>query len=88
MLESTITEKGQTTVPKEIREILGVTSGQRIQWNLAENGTVTVRPEPSALSLYGSLISPKKFPGNRKEKAAVRKHIAAHYGSKRTLRPR
>ena len=87
MLESTITEKGQTTVPKEIRKILGVKSGQRICWDFGENGVVTVRPEPSALSLFGSLVSRKKFPGNRKEKAAVREHIAAHYGSRRTPRP-
>ena len=76
MLESTVTEKGQTTVPKEIRDALGVKSGQRLQWDVAENGTVTVRPEPSALGLFGSLKSRKKFPGIREEKAAVRKHIA------------
>jgi AbrB family looped-hinge helix DNA binding protein len=77
MLESTITEKGQTTVPKEIRDALGVKSGQRLQWEVAGNGTVRVRPEPSALALFGSLKSRRKFPGIREEKEAVRKHIGA-----------
>jgi antitoxin PrlF len=81
MVESTITDKGQTTVPKEIRDALGVKSGQRLQWEVVENGTARVRPEPSALALYGSLKSQRKFPGIREEKEAVRKHIsgsAAH----------
>ena len=77
MLESTITDKGQTTVPKEVREALGIKPRQRLQWDLAGNGTVTVRPEPSALALYGSLKSRKKFPGIKAEKAALRKHVAA-----------
>lgn len=76
MLESTVTDKGQTTVPREVRDALGIKPRQRLQWDLAEDGSVTVRPEPSPLALYGSLKSGKKFPGIRAEKAAMRKHIA------------
>lgn len=76
MLESTITDKGQTTVPKEVRDALGIKPRQRLQWDLATDGTVTVRPEPSALALYGSLKSRKKFPGIKEEKAAMRRHVA------------
>jgi len=81
MLESTITDKGPTTVPKEVREALGIKPRQRLQWNLTENGTVTVRPEPSALALYGSLKSRKKFAGLQAEKAALRKHVAVQAAS-------
>jgi antitoxin PrlF len=76
MLESTVTDKGQTTVPKEVRKALGLKPRQRIQWDLATDGTVTVRPEPSALALFGSLKSRKKFPGIKEEKAALRGYIA------------
>jgi AbrB family looped-hinge helix DNA binding protein len=76
MLESTVTDKGQTTVPKEVREALGIRPRQRLQWDLAKDGSVTVRPEPSALPLYGSLKPQKKFAGIREEKAALRKHVA------------
>jgi antitoxin PrlF len=75
MLESTLTDKGQTTVPKEVRDALGAKPRQRLQWDLATDGTVTVRLEPSALGLFGSLKSRKKYPGGREEKAALRRHV-------------
>lgn len=80
MMESTVTDKGQTTVPKEVRDALGIKPRQRLQWDLESDGTVTVRPEPSALALFASLKSKKKFPGIKEEKAAVRKLIAAQAG--------
>lgn len=76
MLESTLTDNGQTTVPKGIRKALALKPRQRLQWNLASNGSVSVIPEPCALSLYGSLKSPRKFAGFKKEKAGIRKHVA------------
>jgi antitoxin PrlF len=38
-----ITSKGQTTVPREIREALGVGTGDFISWEVAEDGVVRVR---------------------------------------------
>jgi AbrB family looped-hinge helix DNA binding protein len=81
MLESTVTDNGQTTVPKGVRDALGLKPRQRLQWDLSKEGSVTVRPEPSALALYGSLKSRRKFPGLKVEKAAMRRHVgkqAAH----------
>jgi antitoxin PrlF len=40
---STITEKGQTTVPKAVRDALGVSYGGRIVFRVDKNG-VSVRP--------------------------------------------
>ena len=77
MIESTVTDKGQTTVPKEVRDALGIKPRQRLQWDLAADGTAVVRPEASALSLFGSLKSRKKFPGIKEEKAAIRKAVAS-----------
>lgn len=76
MIESTVTDKGQTTVPREVREALGIKPRQRLQWDIEGDGSVTVRPESSPLALFGSLKPRKKFPGIKAEKAAVRKHIA------------
>jgi antitoxin PrlF len=39
----TITAKGQTTVPKTVRQALGVSYGARIAFRI-ENGVVTVHP--------------------------------------------
>ena len=41
--ESTITAKGQTTVPKAVRQALGVRSGDRIAFRLGENGVTLER---------------------------------------------
>lgn len=76
MLKSTLTNKGQTTVPKKLREALGIKLRERLQWDIRGNGTVTIKPEPSALELFASMKSDAAFPVIQEEKAAVRKIIA------------
>jgi len=38
-----ITAKGQTTIPQEVRTALKVVPGDLIAWDVAADGTVTVR---------------------------------------------
>ena len=38
-----ITSKGQTTVPREIREALGVEAGDLLAWDMTEDGVARVR---------------------------------------------
>ena len=47
--DATITSKGQVTIPKEIRERLGLEAGQRVEFVLGEGGAVEVRPKRPAL---------------------------------------
>ena len=68
MATSTLTDKGQTTVPLEVREALNVKPRQKLAWTVGADGSATVRPEASALDLFGSLKSPKKFPGRAAER--------------------
>ena len=75
MAISTLTDKGQTTVPQEIRDALKVKPRQRLTWSLREDGTAIVRPQLSALALFASLKSAKKFPGRDKEREAVARAI-------------
>ena len=77
MPQSTITEKGQTTVPLEIREALKIPAGSRIEWSIQKDGSAIVRPQPNALDLFASLKPSKTSPGRESEKAAVAKLIAA-----------
>ena len=44
MPRALITAKGQTTIPKAIRERLGVAPGDRIDFVVQADGTVTVEP--------------------------------------------
>jgi AbrB family looped-hinge helix DNA binding protein len=43
-MRSTVTSKGQTTVPKLIREQLHLDRGSEIDWTLQPDGTVLLRP--------------------------------------------
>ena len=38
-----ITSKGQTTVPREVRDALGAGPGDSLAWEIAEDGSVYVR---------------------------------------------
>ncbi len=44
MASSTLTSKGQTTIPKDIREYLNLRPGQRIDFIVDEEGRVVLRP--------------------------------------------
>ncbi len=56
MPRATVTSKGQITLPKDIRTHLGVGAGDRVEFRITPNGTVTVTPqEGSARRLFGFL---------------------------------
>ena len=60
MSESTITTKGQTTVPQPIREALHSQPGTRLLWNLMPDGTIIVRAKnKSILNMAGMVKVPK-----------------------------
>jgi antitoxin PrlF len=52
----TLTSKGQVTIPKEIREALGVEAGDEIDF-ASQNGEVVVRSRVKPAALKGILKS-------------------------------
>lgn len=48
MASSTLTSKGQVTIPREIREVLGLKEGDRVVFRLDDHGKVFVVPEASS----------------------------------------
>ena len=54
MIESSITKKGQTTLPKPVREALGLQSGDRVRYLIAD-GEVRILPVRPVSRLFGAL---------------------------------
>jgi len=60
MTESTITAKGQTTVPADVRAIVHAKAGTRLVWSVMPDGTIIVRAKTkSILDMAGMLKLPK-----------------------------
>ncbi|MBK7276468.1 MAG: AbrB/MazE/SpoVT family DNA-binding domain-containing protein [Betaproteobacteria bacterium] len=60
MAESTITSKGQTTVPADIRALVHAKPGTRLVWSVMPDGTIIVRAKSkSILDMAGMLRAPK-----------------------------
>jgi AbrB family looped-hinge helix DNA binding protein len=77
MRSSTLTSKGQVTLPKEIREFLKVKSGDLIDFIIDREGKVVVRPASVHVSeLKGLLHRPGRKPVTLREmdEAILRHH--------------
>jgi antitoxin PrlF len=58
---STLTSKGQITLPKPLRERLGLRVGDRVRFRETDEGTVVVEPETADLmDLFGALVPPRR----------------------------
>jgi AbrB family looped-hinge helix DNA binding protein len=56
---STLTSKGQTTIPKEIRDGLGMKPGDRISFTLMPDGTVIMRVKRKSLMELAGVLHKK-----------------------------
>jgi len=60
MAESTLTAKGQTTVPADIRALVHAEPGTRLVWSVTPDGTIIVRAKTkSILDMAGMVKRPK-----------------------------
>jgi len=58
MASSTLTSKGQVTVPKEIRDQLKLKTGQTLEFSVTSGGQVLIRPRNrTAAALKGMIKS-------------------------------
>ena len=59
---ATITSKGQTTIPKEIRDCLGLQPKDQVQFTLVADETVIMRVKKrSVRELFGLLHDPERI---------------------------
>ncbi len=59
MPAATLTSKGQITIPKEIREALGIRTGDRVALRLRDDGIVEMQPEAVDLLLLCGILKPR-----------------------------
>jgi AbrB family looped-hinge helix DNA binding protein len=65
---ATLTSKGQTTIPKEIRDSLGMKPGDRMTFTLMPDGTVIMRVKSKrVMKLAGALYKKGRKPVPVKE---------------------
>lgn len=60
MPSATITSKGQITIPKEVREELGLRVGDRVAFRVLDDGRVVVEPETIDLRELKGALKPKR----------------------------
>jgi AbrB family looped-hinge helix DNA binding protein len=76
MLQSIVTSKGQTTIPKRIRDLLNIKPNDRIFY-LVEGGKVILKPiHGDILELRGSVPTPVRPADFNAIRVATRKKIA------------
>jgi len=61
-MEAAITAKGQTTIPKSIRQHLGLKAGDKVKFFLHPDGTVVLLPKVPVSSLRGILPAQGRTP--------------------------
>ncbi len=83
MAIATITSKGQVTIPKRVREHLDVSSGDKLEFRVGDDGSVSVIPITTSVeSAFGAFSHKAKRPvsaaeSKRRVAAAVRKKYPA-----------
>lgn len=82
-MQATITSKGQVTLPKPIRDRLGLTEGTQLDFDIVD-GVIHARPvNRTALDIFGILRRPGQRPVSLEEmdqaiaQATVARHLAA-----------
>ena len=74
MSTSTLTSKGQTTIPKDIRARLNLHAGDRLEFVIDEDGRVLVLPASIQASELAGMLKPPARPVSVAEmKRVIRK---------------
>ncbi|MBI1986697.1 MAG: AbrB/MazE/SpoVT family DNA-binding domain-containing protein [Rhodospirillales bacterium] len=76
-MPSTLTSKGQTTVPKRVRERLGLKPGDRLEFLVQDDGTALMVPATLHVAdLAGCLPPPKRRASLADMDRAIRRRAA------------
>ena len=76
MMHSTITKRGQTTIPRQVRDALHLQGGERITYEIRDEG-VLIKPHEGILASFGAL-KPSKDKLNVDFKEARKQALEVH----------
>ena len=79
MSHSTLTSKGQTTIPLEVRQALKLKPRQRILYEVKGDAVILKVEQGGLLDLYGSLKSKLPAPDKRKMREHYRRSRVGRY---------
>jgi antitoxin PrlF len=79
MLKSTITERGQTTIPAEVRKALRLKAHQRLTYEICDDSVVVRAETENVMDLAGSLKSGVPTASKSEERAHTRKARLGRY---------
>jgi antitoxin PrlF len=85
-MESAITVKGQATIPKSIREHLGLQPGDRIKFFVHPDGTVVLLPKIPASAVRGMVKSRNPRPVTTEQMTAAAAEAALSRNPRRRHR--
>lgn len=77
---TTLTQKGQATIPVHIRKKLDIKAGQKVAFE-ERGGEVIIKAAPDFLDLIGSLKTNKKY-DSKKAEIAVGQYLAKQHSQK------
>jgi antitoxin PrlF len=59
MPTSTVTSKGQITIPKEVRDSVGLEAGHRVSFQVRKDGVVELRPDTIDIMSLCGIFKPR-----------------------------
>ena len=79
MTVATLTKKGQVTIPKSVRDTMGLNTGDKLEFTVSDNGGAFFRPVTKKVDeVFGILYQAGKKPVSIEEmNAAVRSKMRA-----------
>jgi AbrB family looped-hinge helix DNA binding protein len=85
MSTATLTTKGQVTIPKDVREHLGVDTGDRLSFVVQDDGSVLMTPITRHIRELGGLLHrPRARAVTLEEmKAGISKRMRTKFGRRR-----
>jgi antitoxin PrlF len=82
MTAATLTSKGQITLPKQVRDALGLEAGDRVDFVSSSDGRYSLVPIKSSItSLKGCVPKPKKPVSVESMNRIVKQRASGHYKS-------